>query len=883
MTLSVPRRRRWLAALAASSLSLTSLLGVTTARAASRATTDTPFVSVKHVTVLKGSVKKAAAVSFVIKGLPASGVSAAVLSVSVTNPEATGALVGYGYGAKRPHVISLSFSKGHATSGLVVVVPGSKGRGTLFNASTASEDVAATLVGYYAAPGATNASTAFVPVQPRSLASVLLTKSKAGAFLLVGKGKLPSEAVGALVAVTTSSGASTMVTISPYGSKSAASLSVGSGRATTTLLVVKPGSRGRVRLTSKGKHAVRVRVDVVGYLKTLYVPGVPTGVTATADSKAALVAWKAPAADGGAPITSYTVTASPGGGTAIASGSATSVLVRDLTAGTAYTFTVTATNSRGAGPASPATTAVSPYTTPDAPGTAFGFTGGYGQVLVAVGGGPDDGGSPVTAYRVTASPGGAAVTIVPKAASTTSGTLTLGDLDTATFTGLTPGAFYTFTVVAINAAGDSAASPATVAVQAGGVGRASVSSNGAQGDSGSLDNDLSADGRYVVFDSAADNLVPGDAGGHQDVFLRDRLLGTTTLVSAASGGGAGDLDSLQPTISDDGRYVAFESDATNLTPVTIGGHFEVYVRDMTTGVTKLISAGPGGAANADSSGPAISGDGNTVVFSSAASNLATINTGLHQQVYAADRQSDDVVPVSIGVGDVQANGDSTEPTVSGDGTIVAWASKATNLVTGITLTHQQIYQRTLSSSTNSILSSQGAVIEGNGDADTPQISEDGSYTAFESLATNLTVMPDTNGADDVFLCFKGCSTPQAVDLSPFGTTANRGASLPSLSKDGSLVAYVSTSTDLVQGVVPLATAAQIFVSAWSSKKTQVASVASDGSLGNASSVLPRLTGDAAHVSFASFASNLAPGDTNSRLDVFVADLPSVGAGGLPSF
>ena len=833
----------------------------------------TSYVGVKHVGVLRATVRKASAVSFILTGVPATGVTAVVLSVTVSTPASSGSLVGYPYGAKRPHVVSLAFGKGHTATGLVLVERGRNGRAALDNVSSASQHISATVVGYYAAPGATAGASAFVSLPPKRLASVLVKAKNSTAFVAVGKVGVPvTDVAGVVLEVTTRSAVAGSVSSSAYGSRASSSLSFPAGRPSTALVVVTPGTKGRVLLKSNATAAVRVWADVVGYLKVMHVPGAPMTVKATAQTRSALVSWTAPTSTGGAPVSSYVVTVSPGGATATASGTATSLLFRGLTAEVPYTFTVTAVNSRGSGPASAPTAAAVPYTVPGVP-TFVPTTGGPGQVVVLLLLPDDDGGLPVTGLRVTASPGGQTVT-VPVAPPPGP----LGALTTATLGGLTPGTSYVFAAVATNAAGDSDAAPASPAVRAGGTGRVSVSSAGAQANGGSFESDISADGRYVVFSSLATNLVPGDTAGHEDVFRRDRVTGTTTLVSAAPGGGLGDDNSLSPSISDDGRYVAFSSAATNLTGVVVGGHYEVYVRDLQLSTTKLVSARTGIAADADSGSPAISGDGTTVAFVSKAGNLATLDVGAHQQIYAADRQSGDLVAVSVATTAVEPNNDSSQPTISADGKVVAFASKATNMESVLISSGQQVFERTLPLGATSLLSSDDLTINGNGNAGNPQISADGSYVAFDSLASNLSPV-DTNGVSDVFVCYRACSTAQAVDLGPFGT-ANMGAGFPSLSANGSIIAYVSASTDLVAGVVP--TQPQVFVSAWSGSRTIVATRALDGSLGNSGSTFPRLTGNGTHLSFLSFANNLGVADTNGSIDAFAVDLPAGVAGGLPA-
>ena len=180
-------------------------------------------------------------------------------------------------------------------------------------------------------------------------------------------------------------------------------------------------------------------------------PAVPTGVVAQARNASAAVSWTAPANDGGSPITGYTVTAAPGGRTAATTG-ATTATVTGLANGTAYTFTVTATNAVGTSPASLASAAVTPSSSTMAPWAPTGVTAIAGNTQAAVSwtAPASDGGSAITGYTVTAAPGG-------RTATTTGAT-------TATVTGLTNGTAYTFTVTATNAVDTSLASLASNAV-----------------------------------------------------------------------------------------------------------------------------------------------------------------------------------------------------------------------------------------------------------------------------------------------------------------------------------------------------------------------------------------------------------------------------------
>ena len=174
------------------------------------------------------------------------------------------------------------------------------------------------------------------------------------------------------------------------------------------------------------------------------------------------------------------------------------------------------------------------------------------------------------------------------------------------------------------------------------ISRVSLDSNGVQGNGDSFNNwgpSVSADGRYVAFESRATNLVSGDNNSRCDVFVRDRLTGTTERVSLSFNGVQGNGDSVQPSISADGRYVAFSSVASNLVS---GGtsYWQVFVRDRQAGTTKLVSSNSvGGQGIGDSGYPSISADGGYVAFESQATNLVAGGTNGLYQVFIRDLQA----------------------------------------------------------------------------------------------------------------------------------------------------------------------------------------------------------------------------------------------------
>jgi Tol biopolymer transport system component len=227
---------------------------------------------------------------------------------------------------------------------------------------------------------------------------------------------------------------------------------------------------------------------------------------------------------------------------------------------------------------------------------------------------------------------------------------------------------------------------------------------------------LSADGRYVAFDSAASNLVAGDANGILDVFVRDRQTGATERVSVSSGGAEANDLSYWPSISFDGRYVVFQSWATNLVAGDTNGRTDIFVRDRLLGTTERVSlANSGFESNDESQTATISGDGRFVAFTSFASNLVAGDTNGTYDVFVRDRLNGTTERVSVDSSGVEGNGMSDfKPVISRDGSCVAFASVATNLVAADTNGKEDIFLRNRQAGTTERISVSTAGTQGNG-------------------------------------------------------------------------------------------------------------------------------------------------------------------------
>src|SRR5947199_357915 len=215
--------------------------------------------------------------------------------------------------------------------------------------------------------------------------------------------------------------------------------------------------------------------------------------------------------------------------------------------------------------------------------------------------------------------------------------------------------------------------------------RVSVGSSGAQADRSSPGDALTSDGRFAGFSSAASNLVPGDTNGLGDIFIRDRQMGTTERVSVSSLGAEANADSFDASVSADGRFVAFESAASNLVTGDTNGVSDDFVRDRQTGVTERVSVSSVGTeGNAGSLGSTISADGRFVAFGSSASNLVSDDTNGEPDVFVRDRLNGTTSRVSLTTSGGQATGPSFLPQISADGLVIGFHSDAADLVPGDT-------------------------------------------------------------------------------------------------------------------------------------------------------------------------------------------------------
>lgn len=400
--------------------------------------------------------------------------------------------------------------------------------------------------------------------------------------------------------------------------------------------------------------------------------------------------------------------------------------------------------------------------------------------------------------------------------------------------------------------------------------RVSVDSAGIEGNGGGIIPSISSDGRFVVFYSGSNNLVPGDTNGVGDIFLHDRMTGQTIRVSVDSAGVEANDGSNSPAISGDGRYIAFQSSATNLVSNDTNQTVDVFVYDRLTGITSLVSVDSGGVqANQACTRPALSVDGRYIAFESEATNLVPGSSNTYADIFVRDQVLGLTSRASVDAFGVEGNGRSGRVSISGDGQLVAFWSEASSLVQGDTNGTTDCFVHYLQTGQTSRVSVDSAGAQANAGSLDPSLSLDGRYVAFSSHAWNL-VGGDTNQAQDIFVhdLQTGLTTRASVDSSR--VQGDKDSEEARLSADGRFVAFGSNATNLIQG--DSNGQFDIFVHDQLTGETIRVSVGAGGGEGNQESENASISANGRIIAFQSPASNLVSGDTNNATDVFVHDL-----------
>lgn len=383
----------------------------------------------------------------------------------------------------------------------------------------------------------------------------------------------------------------------------------------------------------------------------------------------------------------------------------------------------------------------------------------------------------------------------------------------------------------------------------------------------------------MAFSSNGGNLVAGDTNGSYDVFIRDTNLNTTERVSVSTAGVGGNSDSYMPSMSDDSRYVTFTSNATNLVAGDTNARSDIFLHDLQSNTTTRISLASDGITegNNSSSHSSISGDGRYITFESTASNLVAGDTNLRNDVFLHDNQTGVTTRISVPTGGAEGNNNSgSYPVISRDGKFVAFGSSATNLVVGDLNGRSDIFVRDLENNITTRVSvhSSGAESDHVSPVYYLSISEDGRYVAFDSAATNL-VDDDTNFTDDVFRHDRTTGETVRVSLSTNLDEGDQRSFGPSISSDGRYIAYWSAATTLVDNDINIEE--DIFLTDMNTGETTRVSESVTGVEADGSSGIPTISGDGGFVSFWSLATNLIDGEVgNGAGNYFLVQIVDAG-------
>jgi Tol biopolymer transport system component len=399
--------------------------------------------------------------------------------------------------------------------------------------------------------------------------------------------------------------------------------------------------------------------------------------------------------------------------------------------------------------------------------------------------------------------------------------------------------------------------------------RVSTAADGGDANHGSSFPSISADGRFVAFTSRASNLTLDDINGVSDVFVHDFQSGATSLASVSSDGLPGDRASKFPSMSADGRFVAFESAATNLVPRDTNGVPDIFVRDLQAGVTVRVSVKSNGTqVRRGGLFPKISADGSTIGFHSSAEKMVAGDTNRTIDSFVHSLQTGETTRVSVASDGSEANGASFTPRLSADGHLVAFVSDASNLVSDDVNARGDVFLHNLQTRQTTLVSVASDGGAANGGSEFSSLSSDGRFVAFTSTADDL-VVGDTNGARDVFVRDLQTGVTTRVSIASDGSESEgpSDSSAASLSADGRFVSFTSAASDLVVGDTNEVRDA--FVHDRQTSETIRVSVDSGGSEADLGSRLYCvISADGRFVAFASDATNLVSSDLNDAPDIF---------------
>lgn len=406
-------------------------------------------------------------------------------------------------------------------------------------------------------------------------------------------------------------------------------------------------------------------------------------------------------------------------------------------------------------------------------------------------------------------------------------------------------------------------------IQTGALEIASVDTSGNASNGWSESPSISSDGRFVAFKTFANNLSPADTQNYSDIYVKDMLNETVFLVSSDSDGIVGNYVSTAPMISSNGQFVVFTSGASNLVNNDNNGSFDVYVKNILTNTVTLVPRAQSVFVGSDSF-PSISNEGQYVSFGTLESLVSDDRRG--QDTYRYDLQSgnyDIVTQVSPLLTSTTGNGDSYIGAINSDGTVIAFDSFANNIISDDVGTQGQVYVRLTSTGQVQLVSSNANGVASNQNSRNPSLTSDGQWVAFESNASNL-VDTDLNGNYDIFVKNINTGVIERVSTTAVGAEANNSSWDASISGDGRFVAFVSQSSSFDEH--DQNGTQDIYVKDRQTGHVIRASTDAMGTDANSFSQMPKISSDGRIVVYSSGASNLALNDTNQSGDIFAKNL-----------
>lgn len=410
--------------------------------------------------------------------------------------------------------------------------------------------------------------------------------------------------------------------------------------------------------------------------------------------------------------------------------------------------------------------------------------------------------------------------------------------------------------------------------------RASLSQLNGDPNDLSLSPDVSGDGRVVVFVSQATNLVPGVTVPEFHVYARDFAAGTTILVSRSPAGAPGNSTSISPVVSADGRYVAFNSSANNLVPGLPNAAGAIFRADLVTGTIERVSVS---TSNGDTTGTpltsvfertiSISADGRYVAFIHGGDNLVSPAPSALDHAYRRDMTLGTTIRLNRDAGGGEPGTGVSDLAMSGDGRYVAFTSTATDLVNPAEGTMvADIYLADAQGGPTVRVSNDLSNGEPNGASLRPRISFDGAYVAFQSQARDMVMNDSPTNDTEIYRWTRATGAIVRCSVKPLDSPATGmsavGARFPSMSADGRYVAFESQSAALVRGDVN--DAQDIFVRDMDAGTTLLVSVATFGAQTerDAVSEQPALSADGRFLVFTTKAFTLIKDDLNDLDDIY---------------